>query len=254
MQLSKTAPLMSAVLIGAVALGSGYVGLRLGVRYQIDAECCQLPLSRSLVVSAKKKLGLVTFYSQMGQDKWVSEAVFPGVKNGFFLDVGSGDGTLVSNTKALEQKGWTGICIDPFPRNMQDRTCQIFKEVVSSETGKTVKFWAHPDLWGGIVDSLSKTKKEILNTAPIVEFTTVTLRDILERAKAPRFIHYVSLDIEGGEINALKGFPFDEYRIGALTVEHNYHEPERSVIRTLMESHGYAHVHTSDRDDFYVPR
>ena len=221
-----------AVLLVAVALGSGYVGLKLGVRSQKNAECCQLPLARSLVVSAKEKLGLATFYSQMGQDRWVSEKVFPGVKNGFFLDVGSGDGTIMSNTKALEQKGWTGICIDPFPQNMQDRSCQIFKEVVFSKAGERVKFWAHPNgFWGGIVDTLGGKDKKA--EAPIVEFTTVTLGDILERAKAPRFIHYVSMDIEGGEINALKGFPFDKYQIGALTVEHNYLEPKRSEIKSV---------------------
>jgi FkbM family methyltransferase len=253
MQLSKTALLMRAVLIGGIALGSAYVGLKLGRRDQRDSDCCQLSLSRSLIVSAKETLRLVTFYSTMGQDKWVSEGVFPGVNDGFFLDVGSGDGTYMSNTKALEEKGWTGICIDPFPQNMQGRTCHVFKEVVSNESGMTVKFFAHPGLWSGIVDTLSDTRKQILDTAPVVEFTTVTLRDILERAKAPRFIHYVSLDIEGGEINALKGFPYETYRFGALTVEHNYQEPQRTEIRTLLESHGYEHVHSSDRDDFYVP-
>jgi hypothetical protein len=117
---------MIAVLLFAVALGSG------------------------IVVSAQEIQGVATFYSQMGQDKWVSEEVFPGVKNGFFLDVGSGDGTFMSNTKALEQKGWTGICIDPFPRNMQDRTCQIFKEVVFSKAGERVQFWAAEE-WGGMI-------------------------------------------------------------------------------------------------------
>jgi FkbM family methyltransferase len=253
MQRSRTFLLTLVVLIGAIALEAAYVGLKLGRRDQRDADCCQLSLSRSLLVSAKEELGLVSFYSNMGQDKWISEAVFPGVHDGFFLDVGSGDGTVMSNTKTLEQKGWTGICIDAFPKNMEGRTCQVFKEAVSDESGKRVKFFAHPGLWGGIVDTLSDTRKQLLDTAPIVELTTVTLRDILERAKAPRFIHYVSLDIEGGEINALKGFPFDEYRIGALTVEHNYHEPQRTMIRTLLESHGYKYVHTSVRDDFYVP-
>jgi Methyltransferase FkbM domain len=223
---------MVAVLLFAVALGSGFV------------------------VSAQEIQGVATFYSQMGQDKWVSEEVFPGVKNGFFLDVGSGDGSIISNTKALEQNGWTGICIDAFPRNMQDRTCQIFKEVVFSKSGERVKFWAHPDGWGGIVDTLGNLagakESRITDEFPIVEVTTVTLADILERAKAPRFIHYMSLDIEGGEINALKGFPFDKYQIGALTVEHNYEEPKRSEIKALMESHGYKRVHTLDRDDCYV--
>jgi hypothetical protein len=233
---SKAALLIiMAVLLVAVALGSGFV------------------------VSAQKIQEGATFYSQMGQDKWVSEVVFPGVTNGFFLDVGSGDGTFMSNTKALEQRGWTGICVDPFPRNMQDRSCQIFKEVVFSKAGERVKFWAAEEWreWSGIVDTLEPLHKENMHkeTAPrIVEFTTVTLAEILERAKAPRFIHYVSLDIEGGEINALKGFPFDKYEIGALTVEHNFAEPKRSEIKALMESHGYKRVHTLDRDDCYVPK
>jgi FkbM family methyltransferase len=175
------------------------------------------------------------------------------VKNGFFLDVGSGDGTYISNTKALEQKGWTGICIDPFPRNMQDRTCQIFKEVVSNKSGEQVKFWAADD-WGTIIDEAHPREYKTQQfSAPTVELTTVTLGDILERAKAPRFIHYMSMDIEGGEVNALKGFPFDRYQIGALSVEHNYQEPKRSEIKALMESHGYKRVHTLDRDDLYVP-
>jgi hypothetical protein len=255
-QLSKAALSVIAVLLVAVALGSGFVGVKLGVRYQINALCCQIPTrSQRLVVSAKEILGLATFYSQMGQDKWVSEAIFPGVKNGFFLDVGSGDGTISSNTKALEQKGWTGICIDPFPKNMQDRSCQIFKEVVFSEAGKRVKFWAGPDLWGGIIDETFGIPKDKMQKykGPAVKFTTVTLGDILERAKAPRFIHFVSLDIEGGELNALKGFPFDKYQIGALAVEHNYEEPKRSEIKALMKSHGYKRVHIWYQDDFYLP-
>jgi Methyltransferase FkbM domain len=246
-----------AMLLVAVALGAGFIGLKLGVRSANDAECCQMPLARSFVVSAKEKLGLVTFHSTMGQDKWISEVVFPGVRNGFFVDVGSGDGTIMSNTKALEQKGWTGICIDPFPMNMQDRTCRIFKEVVFSKAGEPVKFWAHAGgFWGGIVDESFGIKEAKMQKqeGPVVELTTVTLRDILDRANAPRFIHYMSLDIEGGELHALKGFPFDSYRIGALTVEHNFKEPKRSEIKALMESHGYKRVHSSVRDDFYVPQ
>jgi hypothetical protein len=81
----------------------------------------------------------------------------------------------------------------------------------------------------------------------------VTLGDILERAKAPRFIHFVSLDIEGAELEALKGFPFDKYSMGALAVEHNYEEPKRGEITVLMRAKGYERVHSCEVDDFYVP-
>ena len=155
--------IIAVVLLLTVALASAYVGLKLGVRYQINDECCRLPLSRSLILSVEEKLGLVRFYSELGQDKWASESVFPGVKDGFFVDVGSGDGTYWSNTKALEEKGWHGICIDPFPKNMQDRTCQIFREVVFSEAGKQVKFW-HPahSFWSGIPDTLDPASKAVM--------------------------------------------------------------------------------------------
>src|SRR6185503_5076128 len=147
-------------------------------------------------------------------------------------------------------------CVDPFPLNMQDRSCQIFKEVVFSEPDKKVKFWTRSQgdkasVWVGITDTLATEKKDIMSTEPtVVEFTTVTLGDILERAKAPRFIHFMSLDIEGGELNALKGFPFDKYTIGSLAVEHYSVEPKRSQIKALMESHGYERVHTRYQDDF----
>jgi hypothetical protein len=68
-------------------------------------------------------------------------------------------------------------------------------------------------------DTLGK-HKDWVQKARTVE-TAVTLGDILERANAPRFIHFVSLDIEGAELEALKGFPFDKYEIGVLAVEHN---------------------------------
>jgi FkbM family methyltransferase len=248
-KLSRAALSTIAMLLVAVAL-SGFVGVKLGKKIERNKLCCQIPDPRRTVVSAKEMLRLATFYSQIGQDKWVLEAVFPGVKNGFFLDVGSADGTITSNTKALEQKGWTGICIDPFPTNMQDRTCRMFKEVVSSQTGKLVKFRAAGFL-GGIENNLGTHEDETHN-AQIVEFTTVTLGDILERAKAPSFIHFVSLDIEGAELDALRGFPFDKYQIGALDVEHNYEEPKRSQIEALMKSHDYKRVHTWLQDDFYV--
>jgi hypothetical protein len=89
--------------------------------------------------------------------------------------------------------------------------------------------------------------------SPTVEFTTVTLGDILTRAKAPHQIDFMSLDIEGAELEALRSFPFDRYQLGALAVEHNFEEPKRRQILELMKNHGFARVHTWHQDDFYLP-
>jgi Methyltransferase FkbM domain len=105
---------------------------------------------------------------------------------------------------------------------------------------------------GGIRDTLGRWKEQALR-APTVEFTTVTLRDVLENTKAPQFIHFLSLDIEGAELEALKAFPFDKYKIGAMAVEHNDEQPKRSDIEALMRRHGYRRVHSWEQDDFYMP-
>jgi hypothetical protein len=91
-----------------------------------------------------------------------------------------------------------------------------------------------------------------VKSAKIVEFTTVTLDDILTKADAPNFIHYMSIDIEGAELEALKGLSFSKYKVGAFTIEHNYEEPKRSQIRNLLEGKGYRFVLSLFRDDCYV--
>lgn len=249
--MSRRTLLQFALVASIVAVALGLAGAKLGRQYERNRLCCQTPRIRNLWLSLRETLGVVTFHSQIGQDKWVLETVFPGAFDGFFVDVGSGDGTLSSNSKALERRGWKGICVDPFPTRMEDRTCQMLKEVVFSEAGKRVQFQAYDEL-GGIVDTLGVWKDRALKGSTVV-LTTTTLEDILARTNAPRFLHFVSLDIEGAELEALKGFPFDRYKIGALAVEHNDEEPKRSEIHALMKRHGYRRSHTWQQDDFYLP-
>jgi FkbM family methyltransferase len=239
------------VALAALAAGAGSFGVLVGRHFEYNMRCCQVPRYRNLALSFEEPLGLAHFYSQIGQDRWVGEVIFPGVRNGFFLDVGSGDGTIDSNTKLLEERGWTGICVDPFPTHTEGRTCQIFKEVVSNEAGTRVKFRAAGEL-GGVAGTLGRWKDRASDSR-LVEFTTVTLGDILARAKAPAAIQFISLDIEGAELDALRGFPFDTYSFGALAVEHNDEEPKRSGILALLTAHGYQRVHSWYQDDFYVP-
>jgi FkbM family methyltransferase len=242
--------LTTAFLVVVAALASGLVGAKVGKQYERNRLCCQTPRGRNIALSLRETLGLTSFHSQIGQDKWVLETVFPGVVNGFFVDVGSADGTLASNTKALEEQGWAGLCIDPFPTNMEGRACQMLKEVVFSEPGKALEFQVSDEL-SGIRDTLGVWKDRALKGQTVV-FKTTTLAEILARTNAPKFIHFISLDIEGAELEALKGFPFDRYAVGALAVEHNDEEPKRSQIHALMKSRGYRRSHSWQQDDFYV--
>lgn len=242
---------VSALVLLSVATAAGYFGMRVGRAFQLNQLCCQLAQRRNFEISVKETLGLAKFPSQIGQDVWVAERVYPGVTDGYFLDVGSADGFVNSNTWALEQRGWKGICVDPFPSHMEGRTCQLFQEAVDAEGGHKVQFAVAGEL-GGISNYLDRWKDKVKDSKT-VELTTVTLGDILQRANAPSFIHFMSLDIEGAELQALRGFPFDHYHLGAIAIEHNNEEPKRTQIEELLKTKGYRRSHTWMQDDFYVP-
>jgi hypothetical protein len=206
--------------------------------------------SPSLLLDLRELFGLQDFYSQLGQDKWILGRVFPGVPNGYFVDVGAWDAESLSNTKALEDAGWTGICIEPFPRNWTGRVCQLFEEVVYSRKGEVVQF-RQADVLGGIEDHIGHHRAAVA-PFPVVELATTTLGDVLDRAKAPRFIHYVSIDTEGSEFEILRALPFSRYTVGAITVEHNSEEPKRRQIRALLEAQGFRLEREQLVDDWYV--
>ena len=254
------------LLLIIVAAGAGYLGLRAGRAWESNniiafsamglsssgPDGWDVPKALKLYAALREVFGLDRFHADYGQDKWIIRAVFPGVTNGYYVDVGAADGVLSSNTRALDDLGWTGLCIDPFPKNMEGRRCRVCRDVVYSASGEKVAFKPGGFL-GGIAGQFGATAGWLgVKDVPAVEFTTVTLADILVRAGAPRFIHYMSIDIEGAELEALKGFPFPDYRVGALTIEHNFDEPKRSRIRSLLESNGYRYVVSLIRDDCYV--
>jgi FkbM family methyltransferase len=246
----KRGGIVLAVAILAGAIPALRWGRPLRDQMQQNSECCQVPFFRNLALSARQLRGELQFFAEVGQDIWLTETVFPGKTTGFFLDVGSGHGTIGSNSRLLEMKGWTGICIDPFPKYMDGRTCAMVKEVVFDKAGGKVAFKAAGDL-GGVADTLGKWNERAAQ-APTVEFTTTTLGDILARQHAPSTIDFMSLDVEGAELAALKGLPLEKYTIGAMTIEHNFEEPKRSDIEKFLQARGYRRVHSMKQDDFYL--
>jgi hypothetical protein len=239
-----------ALALVIVAVGASAAWLALWARYDVNRACPETPLVRSVVAAVLQRAGFLTFHSEICQDRWIVLEVYPGLRKGFFVDLGSGNGVVNSNTKTLEDLGWDGVCIDPFPTNMSGRRCTLFTVPVDSVGGRRVRF-RKAGVLGGI-EALLGHWKGATQGAEVVELETRTLSELLTQAKAPPLIHYMSIDIEGAELEALKGLDFSRYRIGALTVEHNFEEPKRSEIRRLLERNGYRLVRSIEQDDFYL--
>jgi FkbM family methyltransferase len=150
------------------------------------------------------------YYSQIKQDKWVIDYFGEDYK-GFFIEIGSNDGIRFSNTFALENLGWKGICVEAsseyveiLEKNRPNSQCLLL--AISDYDGMCD--FRNQGLFGKIQNSQGTTE-------------CMTMKNLLKITSSPFLIDYVSIDVEGSEMEVLKGFPFDEYTMKLLTIEHN---------------------------------
>jgi hypothetical protein len=206
-------------------------------------------------------------YSYQGQDLFVLDALGH-QDGGYFLDSGASNGVRGSNTKLLESVyGWRGICVEPnerlFAELVRNRTCVCLDCCLYDREGP-VEFFEAAEVYGGIVpeyvpDHLAFARAHVAGTdgappataPPTVLKPARTIASVLRAAGAPRVIDYWSLDTEGSELTLLRSFPFDQYRLRVLTVEHN-NASSREAIRAFLATHGYHRVRSLGIDDAYI--
>merc|ERR1719324_590503 len=87
-----------------------------------------------------RRLREQALYSDEGQDAWVLANLGSSTpeQSRTFLDIGARDGDFFSNTRRLEEHGWTGTCIEPFPTHFTrfKRTCKLVQKAVVAKKDK----------------------------------------------------------------------------------------------------------------------
>jgi FkbM family methyltransferase len=176
-------------------------------------------------------------------DRWIAEAVFPGLQGGYFVEGGACEGTWVSACYALETElGWDGICIEPadeyYPLLVQQRHCQTDNRCLWDRSGESVAFTSYETdpARSGITEVNKTLLDDRLPGASVTssQKQTVSLHDLLAEHDAPSTIHYLALDIEGAEQRVLESFDFDgPYRVLAVSIEGH-------LCNQLMRDLGYV--------------
>jgi len=195
--------------------------------------------------------------AQLGQDLWVLERLNH-KRGGYFVEFGATDGILLSNTLLLEREfGWKGLCAEPnpdfFAQLQRNRGCTLSPACISARTGDVVDFIL-ADEYGGIAsyagtDHNSGRRTAFEQGGKVISLTTVSLDDFLRQNGAPHDIDYLSVDTEGNEFDILAAFPFENWKISLITVEHNF-TAQRESIRQLLEIKGYTRT-MREWDDWY---
>ena len=174
---------------------------------------------------------------------------------GFYVELGANDGVAQSQTKYLEvYHGWHGVLIEPTP--------EIFKMLKMNrskrnyfENSACVSFKFPnskiPMLYSDLMTIGLEGQNDIANRglhahegighllrgSENYEYSAsaTTLNQILTTSKAPRVIELLSLDVEGAELEVLRGIDFTRYKFKILLVE------TRSIreVEHFLDKHGY---------------
>ena len=168
-------------------------------------------------------MAIFVSYAQNFEDV-ILHRVFQEIELGFYIDVGANDPDVDSVTKALYDRGWRGINIEPIPewyeRLQTSRPRDINLPIAAgSESGELILY----DLPGTGLASVDLAiakrhekergykKREI--RVPVEPLNTICEKHHL----AP--IHFLKVDVEGAEKAVLEGLDLERIRPWVLIVE-----------------------------------
>ncbi|WP_159817670.1 FkbM family methyltransferase [Cyanobium sp. Copco_Reservoir_LC18] len=197
--------------------------------------------------------------SQLGQDKLVA-GLLDFRKGGFFIELGCGNGTIISNTYSLEHFfDWRGLLVEPSPGFCQDmrhsRRSRIVERAITPHNDNQSLTLITGNVYGSCIESSqADSHAEFLAACKALDLThevqSISVESLCREYDVPADFEYLSLDIEGGEYEIIKAWPFSQHRPMMLSVEHNF-GPTRYDIREFLHRNGYA-CFGLEWDDFFV--
>jgi FkbM family methyltransferase len=165
-------------------------------------------------------------YSQNGEDIVLARALKPWEKRGFWVDCGAGHPKYDSVTKLFSQFGWTGINIEPlgeeFKLLIQDRPNDHNVQCLLGSQSGVGSIFAGPSENRGssTTDPLlvERYAKEFGQTFHESQVPIRTLTDILHEKQLPA-IDFLKIDVEGAELEVLRGVDLTEFNPRILVIE-----------------------------------
>lgn len=197
-------------------------------------------------------------HSQCGQDIFVYDTFFKGKKNGVCFEIGASVPFEINNSLLFEEIGWTCYAFDPQP-NLEEqwhkhRKAKFFPYAITSQPKKYHLYVDNSkkgkDMAGYIPSKTAHHKPSDMDNRKQIEVNGIPLKNILQQEEISE-IDYMSIDVEGYEIEVLKGIDFESTKIDVLTIENC--NPGYEEVRQFMQARGYVfYAYIYGVDDVFV--
>ena len=217
-------------------------------------------LIKTIILQRKRKI-----YSNWGLDI-MADHFFKNKKKGVYIDVGCHHPFLNNNTYRLYKRGWRGFNID-LDFNSIDmfnffRKSDLNVQSAISDTEEEKDFFFFHNR--SAVNTLSKSSGD--KAKEIKKINTITLNSLIENSKfKDNKIDFLSIDVEGHELNVLKGFDIKKYKPDLIILEfidpninEFYHQKIENITNSLlykyMDNNDYKLINWIHDDLVFVPK
>lgn len=176
---------------------------------------------------------------------------FSRIGNGVFVEVGANDPEDGSQSLRLENAGWSGLLVEPLSEHAADlrrlRKAHV-EEVACGPRSRhdTIMEFKVAGVASTLADEFINYKVEEEEIRPV---RVVTLDSLLDKHGIEK-IDFLSLDVEGYELEVLDGLSLDRYRPALILIEDRVRDLAR---HRYLTANGYKVVRRSGANGWYVP-
>jgi FkbM family methyltransferase len=186
--------------------------------------------------------------------------LFPGPEPGFYVDVGAGHPIWENDTKALSDRGWRGINVEPqedfLAELRRERPHDVNLGVALSDAPGDQTYFEVENTGLSTLDPENAARAEAAGRR--VKSRTVpvrTLTQVLVENNAPSRFEFLKVDVEGLEQAVLAGNDWQRFRPHVVMIESTVPETpirRQDECRALLAGVGWRHVWFDGLNDWYL--
>jgi FkbM family methyltransferase len=178
-------------------------------------------------------------YSQYAEDLIIQSYFSRKLKNGRYVDVGCHHPRRGSNTYGLYRKGWSGILIDlektkVLANQLSRRRDKVILAAVS-DTEEWMEIFSDKSY---STNTTIKKNQNSTNEQSIGHIKTQTLTNILNEQNFQKKFELLSIDVEGVDLQVLKGLDLKCYQPQIICIE-NWNSKDGVSAILNSEIHQY---------------
>ena len=196
-------------------------------------------------------------YSQNKEEEYILSHF--GDRKGRFLDIGAYDGKTFSNTLALVERGWGGVCVEPSPSvfvlllklHGGNPNMDLLNAAVALNPGFTMFYDSGGDAISSTVEAHVRKWEIGYKTAKFAHYMvyTVGLMDLFD--KFGYGFEFINVDVEGNSFSLFERLPFARLdKTTCICVEHD--DRSQAVIE-IGSRHGFRLL-TSNAENVIIVR